>query len=94
MLDPKDAGSTVMRTVALARLGRFDDARHTFEKGPSRPGTEWAEALLKRNFLFHYQPEFSLIETMRFEPGPGIILLEKRGGRSGHWRRRSTRRRD
>jgi para-aminobenzoate synthetase / 4-amino-4-deoxychorismate lyase len=38
---------------------------------------EWAECLAKGNFARLDNPGFDLIETMRFEPGVGILRLEE-----------------
>ncbi len=37
---------------------------------------EWQEALTKAKVLQYHQPEFRLLETMLYEPGLGIFLLD------------------
>ena len=43
----------------------------------SEPDAEYAECLLKMQFLTKDTPEFSLLETMAYDPEIGIILLEE-----------------
>ena len=43
----------------------------------SNPRDEWAECLLKGDFVRREAQEFDLIETMRFEPDAGILELER-----------------
>ncbi|MEN8198610.1 MAG: aminodeoxychorismate synthase component I [Thermodesulfobacteriota bacterium] len=43
----------------------------------SDPAQEWEECLLKGYFLTRPAPEFSLIETILWEPGEGYWLLEE-----------------
>jgi para-aminobenzoate synthetase/4-amino-4-deoxychorismate lyase len=43
----------------------------------SIPRDEWAECLLKGDFVRREAQEFDLIETMRFEPDAGILELER-----------------
>ena len=43
----------------------------------SIPRDEWAECLLKGDFVRREAQEFDLIETMRFEPDEGILELER-----------------
>jgi para-aminobenzoate synthetase/4-amino-4-deoxychorismate lyase len=43
----------------------------------SVPRNEWAECLLKGDFVRREAQEFDLIETMRFEPDEGIVELER-----------------
>jgi para-aminobenzoate synthetase/4-amino-4-deoxychorismate lyase len=42
----------------------------------SQPEEEWAECLLKGNFLTVSEPDFQLIETMLWQPDSGFFLLE------------------
>ncbi len=42
----------------------------------SQPEEEWAECLLKGNFLTSNEPDFQLIETMLQQPDSGFFLLE------------------
>lgn len=42
----------------------------------SQPEEEWAECLLKGNFLTVSEPDFQLIETMLQQPDSGFFLLE------------------
>ena len=43
----------------------------------SRLGDEWAECLLKGKFVTPDEPDFDLIETMRFDPHSGVIDLDR-----------------
>ena len=43
----------------------------------SVPSNEWAECLLKGNFVRSQSQEFDLIETMGFDPSEGIIELDR-----------------
>jgi para-aminobenzoate synthetase/4-amino-4-deoxychorismate lyase len=43
----------------------------------SIPRNEWAECLLKGDFVHREAQEFDLIETMRFDPDEGIAELER-----------------
>ncbi|WP_085808348.1 aminodeoxychorismate synthase component I [Sphingomonas sp. TZW2008] len=43
----------------------------------SQPDAEWDEALAKGVFLTHGQHDPDLIETMRFDPAEGILLIER-----------------
>ena len=43
----------------------------------SIPRDEWAECLLKGDFVRRQAQDFDLIETMRFEPDEGIVELER-----------------
>lgn len=43
----------------------------------SRCESEWEECLLKRSALHRASPPWELLETMRFEPGSGIVLLNR-----------------
>lgn len=43
----------------------------------SRPDAEWRECLAKGAFVTRDQPTFDLIETMRFEPETGVLLLDR-----------------
>ncbi|MEA3469635.1 MAG: aminodeoxychorismate synthase component I [Thermodesulfobacteriota bacterium] len=47
----------------------------------SDPEQEWEECLLKGHFLTQPIPEFSLIETIFWEPGKGYWLLDEHLGR-------------
>lgn len=42
----------------------------------SDPEDEWRECLLKGKFLSRPQPDFQLIETILWQPGPGFWLLD------------------
>ncbi|MCI5145240.1 MAG: aminodeoxychorismate synthase component I [Candidatus Electrothrix sp. AR3] len=42
----------------------------------SNPNEEWAECLLKGNFLSKNKPDFQLIETMLWHPNEGFFLLD------------------
>jgi para-aminobenzoate synthetase/4-amino-4-deoxychorismate lyase len=43
----------------------------------SDPAKEYAESQLKTAVLHHREPEYELFETMRFEPGTGILRVER-----------------
>ena len=43
----------------------------------SKPRDEWAECLLKGEFVERERQQFDLIETMRFDPHDGIAELER-----------------
>ena len=43
----------------------------------SKPRNEWAECLLKGDFVRRESQEFDLIETMRFDPSEGIVELDR-----------------
>ncbi len=43
----------------------------------SIPRDEWAECLLKGDFVRRESQDFDLIETMRFDPSEGIVELER-----------------
>lgn len=42
----------------------------------SKPAEEWAECLLKGDFLTANEPDFQLIETLLWQPQAGFFLLE------------------
>ncbi|WP_417908842.1 aminodeoxychorismate synthase component I [Candidatus Electronema sp. PJ] len=42
----------------------------------SKPEEEWAECLLKGNFLTKNEPDFQLIETLLWQPESGFFLLD------------------
>ncbi len=43
----------------------------------SKPSNEWAECLLKGDFVRRQGQDFDLIETMRFDPSEGIVDLDR-----------------
>ena len=43
----------------------------------SQPSNEWAECLLKGDFVRREGQDFDLIETMRFDPSEGIVDLDR-----------------
>ena len=43
----------------------------------SKPSNEWAECLLKGDFVRREGRDFDLIETMRFDPSEGIVDLDR-----------------
>ncbi|MCL6698519.1 aminodeoxychorismate synthase component I [Sphingomonas sp. NSE70-1] len=43
----------------------------------SEPSNEWAECLLKGDFVRRESQDFDLIETMRFDPSEGIVDLDR-----------------
>ena len=43
----------------------------------SQPSNEWAECLLKGDFVRRESQDFDLIETMRFDPSEGVVELDR-----------------
>lgn len=77
--DPGDAAFNVMirtlewhRPAAKARLGLGSGL-----VVDSTPSDEWAECLLKGDFVRREGQDFDLIETMRFDPSEGIVDLDR-----------------
>ncbi len=75
-----DGGSRSVFNVAI-RTVTVDHAEGTAVYGTgggitwdSLTGAEYAEARLKAQLLVERRPEFSLVETMRFEPGSGVLF--------------------
>uniref|UniRef100_UPI0040574DD1 aminodeoxychorismate synthase component I n=1 Tax=Candidatus Electronema sp. TaxID=2698783 RepID=UPI0040574DD1 len=64
-----------IRTVELAQ-GRGRMGIGSGIVADSKPEEEWAECLLKGNFLTKNEPDFQLIETLLWQPGSGFFLLE------------------
>ncbi|WP_420207897.1 aminodeoxychorismate synthase component I [Candidatus Electronema sp. JC] len=64
-----------IRTVELAQSrGRMGIGSGIV--ADSKAEEEWAECLLKGNFLTKNEPDFQLIETLLWQPGSGFFLLE------------------
>ena len=53
----------------------------------SVPRNEWAECLLKGDFVRRESQDFDLIETMRFDPSEGIVELDRHLDRMRNQRR-------
>jgi para-aminobenzoate synthetase/4-amino-4-deoxychorismate lyase len=77
--DSGDAAFNVMirtlewhRPLAKARLGLGSGL-----VVDSNPSNEWAECLLKGDFVRREGQDFDLIETMRFDPSEGIVDLDR-----------------
>src|SRR4030095_8175464 len=77
--DPGDAAFNVLirtlewhRGAAMARLGLGSGL-----VVDSVPSDEWAECLLKGDFVRREAQDFDLIETMGFDPSEGIVELER-----------------
>lgn len=60
------------RPLAKARLGLGSGL-----VVDSKPSNEWAECLLKGDFVRREGQDFDLIETMRFDPSEGIVDLDR-----------------
>jgi para-aminobenzoate synthetase/4-amino-4-deoxychorismate lyase len=76
---PGDAAFNVLirtlewhRPMAKARLGLGSGL-----VVDSEPSNEWAECLLKGDFVRREGQDFDLIETMRFDPSEGIVDLDR-----------------
>ncbi|HVL29636.1 MAG TPA: aminodeoxychorismate synthase component I, partial [Sphingomicrobium sp.] len=82
------AFNVLIRTLELA--GGADTARLGLGSGlvvDSRLDDEWAECLLKGEFVAPDETDFDLIETMRFDPQAGVADLDRhldRLARSAH----------
>ncbi len=78
-----DSGGDAQFNVAIRTLEIAAGADHaTLGLGggivaDSRADSEWDEALAKGAFLTHGQRTPDLIETMRFDPDAGILLVER-----------------
>ncbi|MBR0552952.1 aminodeoxychorismate synthase component I [Stakelama marina] len=77
-----DSNGDAMFNVAIRTLTRDKDGSYTLGLGSglvadSVPGDEWDECLSKGAFLTAGQRQFDLIETMKFDPNAGIVLLER-----------------
>jgi para-aminobenzoate synthetase/4-amino-4-deoxychorismate lyase len=63
---------SIDRSAGLAEFGAGSGVTHG-----STPKAEYEECLLKTQVLTRHQPEFSLLETVLFEPGEGYFLLSR-----------------
>jgi len=68
--------SVAIRTLVLSQ-GRAELGVGSAVVYDSSVAKEWEECRTKSAFLTRGAPEFELIETMRFEPGAGVRLLER-----------------
>lgn len=78
-LDPNgDARFNVaIRTLACDGAGRATLGLGSGVVADSQAGAEWEECLAKGAFVTAGERPFDLIETMRFDPAEGIVLLER-----------------
>ncbi len=77
--DPGDAAFNVLIRTLEWRRGSTK-ARLGLGSGlvvDSEPSNEWAECLLKGDFVRREAQDFDLIETMGFDPSEGIVELER-----------------
>lgn len=77
--DPGDAAFNVLIRTLEWRRGATK-ARLGLGSGlvvDSEPSNEWAECLLKGEFVRREAQDFDLIETMGFDPSEGIVELER-----------------
>jgi para-aminobenzoate synthetase / 4-amino-4-deoxychorismate lyase len=66
--------SVAIRTVVVDRAtGRAEYGTGGGITWDSTPGGEYAEAMLKAAVLTAHRPRFDLLETMRWEPGHGVL---------------------
>ena len=77
-----DADGSTEFNVAIRTLSIHDAGRATLGLGSgvvadSEAGNEWRECLAKGAFVTAGETGFDLIETMRFDPEDGILLLER-----------------
>lgn len=66
-----------IRTLLLADDGSLEMSVGSGVTWDSDPASEYAECLQKAAFTRHAAPAFSLLETMLYEPGRGVALLER-----------------
>lgn len=66
-----------IRTLLLRDGGEVEVAVGSGVTWDSRADTEYAECLQKAAFTERPLPPFSLLETMLFEPGDGLVLLDR-----------------
>lgn len=77
-----DADGSAEFNVAIRTLSITEPGRATLGLGSgvvadSNAGSEWSECLDKGAFVTSGEHGFDLIETMRFDPEEGILLLER-----------------
>lgn len=84
---PGDAAFNVLIRTLELRDTRPGTARLGLGAGlvvDSKMEEEWAECLLKRDFVTAAKPSFDLIETMRFDSEAGFEELDRHLERMGH----------
>jgi len=69
--------NVAIRTLAIAAPGRAMLGLGSGVVADSKAGSEWTECLDKGRFVTAGERSFDLIETMRFDPEDGILLLER-----------------
>ncbi|GAA0731075.1 MULTISPECIES: aminodeoxychorismate synthase component I [Sphingomonas] len=69
--------NVAIRTLAVDAAGRARLGLGSGIVADSRADSEWAECRAKGAFVTMGEPGFDLIETMRFDPEDGILLLER-----------------
>lgn len=69
--------NVAIRTLAIDATGRATLGLGSGVVADSDTASEWAECLAKGAFVTAGEPGFDLIETMRFDPEDGILLLER-----------------
>jgi para-aminobenzoate synthetase/4-amino-4-deoxychorismate lyase len=69
--------NVAIRTLAIDAAGRASLGLGSGVVADSYADSEWAECRAKGAFVTMAEPGFDLIETMRFDPEDGILLLER-----------------
>ncbi|WP_294256816.1 aminodeoxychorismate synthase component I [uncultured Sphingomonas sp.] len=69
--------NVAIRTLAIDAAGRASLGLGSGVVADSHADSEWAECRAKGAFVTKDEPGFDLIETMRFDPEDGILLLER-----------------
>ena len=69
--------NVAIRTLAIDSAGRASLGLGSGVVADSYADSEWAECRAKGAFVTKDEPGFDLIETMRFDPEDGILLLER-----------------
>jgi para-aminobenzoate synthetase/4-amino-4-deoxychorismate lyase len=69
--------NVAIRTLAIDSAGRASLGLGSGVVADSYADSEWAECRAKAAFVTKDEPGFDLIETMRFDPEDGILLLER-----------------
>ncbi|HEU4956361.1 MAG TPA: aminodeoxychorismate synthase component I [Sphingomicrobium sp.] len=77
-----DAGDAAFNVLIRTLEWHRPEAKARFGLGSglvvdSKPSDEWAECLLKGDFVRREGQDFDLIETMRFDPSEGIVDLDR-----------------
>ncbi|SFJ88004.1 para-aminobenzoate synthetase / 4-amino-4-deoxychorismate lyase [Sphingomonas sp. NFR04] len=69
--------NVAIRTLAIDGAGRASLGLGSGVVADSYADSEWAECRAKGAFVTKDEPGFDLVETMRFDPEEGILLLER-----------------